>query len=734
MPTRLLRPLLFCLLGVLGFVNGCASGDAQPRQIGGLVGDGSAQNACTARCGCVEVNGRSIPLSCADELMKGSQSNVAEDRVFAYKSGSPPMSVDHSSHMTDVRDQATFGLCTAFATVAAIEAFLPGESSDPGRDLSELHAWSLYQRPEMVAAVTALSKYKIAPEPALPYDVHSEVVERVRDTVPTLGEIPASVAARAYYGIADFSRIANDRLHRPSALMEVLARSSTTNIIFAMPFDPRFESDTPRPGTLTAQPDSEVPNGGHAILLIGYETIDGQLYFRFKNSWGEEWGDRGYGWLSAAYIERMCDRSRKARCWGFYVNEIIDESGGSDEVHRCPDQQIWDESTGACADLPQGQCPPNSRQIGDRYCQCDLGYVPDDLGQGCVPSAQSVQCGGLAFASVDDTTRCDCPAPMFWNGDDCQCPPGTLLRYETASCECPAGTAWDVVQGGCSDGQPEGCSEAFRGDGICDGCLGDDPDCAEPVEACPSEWRADGTCDVCLGDDPDCAIPEDACGQDGYCDGTCGNDPDCSQLCVEDGVCDSLNCINDPDCGDPCGADAYCNPGCNQDPDCGCTPDCGARACGDDGCGGSCGDCQGDAFCDAAGQCQFGANAAVYNVNAISASVSELDSGGFCWDVPCGAFGPPDVRLEVGVAGVRGATRTFQNDHEPEWGAVVLEAVAEEDLLSEIQIEAWDMDALGGNGLIGSCEGSVDPAWLDGTVIEIQCGDYIVVRLQFEPL
>jgi hypothetical protein len=36
---------------------------------------------------------------------------------------------------------------------------------------------------------------------------------------------------------------------------------------------------------------------------------------------------------------------------------------------------------------------------------------------------------------------------------------------------------------------------------------------------------------------------------------------------------------------------------------CGCTPDCGAKVCGDDGCGGSCGDCDPGSDCNETGQC-----------------------------------------------------------------------------------------------------------------------------------
>ncbi len=52
--------------------------------------------------------------------------------------------------------------------------------------------------------------------------------------------------------------------------------------------------------------------GGHAIVAVGYdddivientisdEACTGALLIR--NSWGEEWGDKGYGWLPYKYV------------------------------------------------------------------------------------------------------------------------------------------------------------------------------------------------------------------------------------------------------------------------------------------------------------------------------------------------------------------------------------------------------------------------------------------------
>ena len=49
--------------------------------------------------------------------------------------------------------------------------------------------------------------------------------------------------------------------------------------------------------------DSELTEG-HVVLVIGYkEDNAGKKWLIFRNSWGEDWGDRGYGYLPCEYIE-----------------------------------------------------------------------------------------------------------------------------------------------------------------------------------------------------------------------------------------------------------------------------------------------------------------------------------------------------------------------------------------------------------------------------------------------
>lgn len=65
-------------------------------------------------------------------------------------------------------------------------------------------------------------------------------------------------------------------------------------------------------GRIPFPTDKENIRGGHAIMAVGYDdnlTITNELdgsqttgAFLIRNSWGTQWGDKGYGWLPYKYV------------------------------------------------------------------------------------------------------------------------------------------------------------------------------------------------------------------------------------------------------------------------------------------------------------------------------------------------------------------------------------------------------------------------------------------------
>jgi C1A family cysteine protease len=46
------------------------------------------------------------------------------------------------------------------------------------------------------------------------------------------------------------------------------------------------------------------PAGGHAMLLVGYDDAKGA--FKLMNSWGPEWGDNGFAWVTYELFPQVC--------------------------------------------------------------------------------------------------------------------------------------------------------------------------------------------------------------------------------------------------------------------------------------------------------------------------------------------------------------------------------------------------------------------------------------------
>ncbi len=47
-------------------------------------------------------------------------------------------------------------------------------------------------------------------------------------------------------------------------------------------------------------PDGDVD--WHAVVAVGHGRINGRPFILVRNSWGQSWGDRGYGWIDVDYL------------------------------------------------------------------------------------------------------------------------------------------------------------------------------------------------------------------------------------------------------------------------------------------------------------------------------------------------------------------------------------------------------------------------------------------------
>ncbi len=79
----------------------------------------------------------------------------------------------------------------------------------------------------------------------------------------------------------------------------VLAMGYTLVGGFSVP-ESMMSNDTAATGIVKMPMPDEPFVGGHAILFVGYDDKTG--YLMFQNSWGEGWGNKGFGYLPYDYV------------------------------------------------------------------------------------------------------------------------------------------------------------------------------------------------------------------------------------------------------------------------------------------------------------------------------------------------------------------------------------------------------------------------------------------------
>ena len=257
----------------------------------------------------------------------------------------------------------------------------------------------------------------------------------------------------------------------------------------------------------------------------------------------------------------------------------------------------WDVFCAASCEFDCGfdcsPCPPDPSCDGlecGEYCGVNCGSCPETevcyLYQCCVPQCDGKECG---------PNGCGGPCGECGPGDECaagscvECKPkceGKVCGPDGCGGECGVCKS----QGQCVEGQcvADSCLGACGGQSQFE-CFCDNQ-CLELNDCCPD------FCEVC----PDvCEEPEDNCngiGWTGCCDGKVIKYCDNGELKEQD-------CTTDPKCGwktgqqnyYDCGTDGAEDPSGDNPLDCSkvCQGDCEGKDCGDDGCGGSCGDCAG---------------------------------------------------------------------------------------------------------------------------------------------
>lgn len=201
--------------------------------------------------------------------------------------------VDLRSKMPPVYDQGQLGSCTANAIGAAFEYELMRQNQNfmPSRlfiyynERVLEHTVTQDAGAQIRDGIKTVVKQGVCSESQWPYDIKKFAKK------PTIG---------CYNSAKKFEVVSY--LSVPQDLNSMLAcLNEGFPIIVGFTVYESFESDTvAQTGVLNMPTASEQVLGGHAVLVVGYDTPSKR--FIVRNSWGPNWGQAGYFTMPFAYL------------------------------------------------------------------------------------------------------------------------------------------------------------------------------------------------------------------------------------------------------------------------------------------------------------------------------------------------------------------------------------------------------------------------------------------------
>jgi C1A family cysteine protease len=221
-----------------------------------------------------------------------------------------PTKVDLRRQCPPVYDQGQLGSCTGNAIAAAFQFDQRKQKLD---DFTPSRLFIYFSEREIEGTISAdsgamirdgmktVAKLGVCSEDTWPYDI-AKFTRR-----PTKAAYQEALTHQALV----YRRITN-RLHQ---MQGCLAQGYP--FVFGFTVYESFESEeVARTGKVPLPPRSETVLGGHAVLAVGYN--DANQSFIVRNSWGPDWGMKGYFTMPYGYLT---DPQLASDFWAIYTVE-----------------------------------------------------------------------------------------------------------------------------------------------------------------------------------------------------------------------------------------------------------------------------------------------------------------------------------------------------------------------------------------------------------------------------
>lgn len=225
----------------------------------------------------------------------GWKPDVPDQRDFKYRVSKPirlPPSVDLRPGMPPVYDQGSLGSCSSNAIAAAIEFDLKRQKAT---DFVPSRLFIYYNERVMENDVGQDNGAQIRDgvKSVAKQGVTSEVIWPYSDKNPGLFTTKPSIAA--------YTDAMNHQVTTYMRVPQILSSIKTClaegfPIVFGFTVYESFESDAvAKTGIMPMPKSNEKSLGGHAVLACAYD--DSKQAFLIRNSWGPDWGEKGYFWM-----------------------------------------------------------------------------------------------------------------------------------------------------------------------------------------------------------------------------------------------------------------------------------------------------------------------------------------------------------------------------------------------------------------------------------------------------
>jgi C1A family cysteine protease len=209
---------------------------------------------------------------------------------------SVPVSFDFSKLMSPVRNQGSEGTCVAFASVTGVKEFQDKKEYHKLIRLSPRFLYNLCKKFDGIpfedgtyprVAMKVLLNYGVCHESFWPYAAQKKGHPRAGADKDALK-----------FKIKAYARIKSQLEMKRSLLV------NGPFIAGVDVFKSWFTKKVQNSGFVPMPKAKEDSVGGHAICIVGYD--EKLKIFKFKNSWGANWGSDGYGYLPYAYMNKYC--------------------------------------------------------------------------------------------------------------------------------------------------------------------------------------------------------------------------------------------------------------------------------------------------------------------------------------------------------------------------------------------------------------------------------------------